>query len=672
MGLRIARLQLGPPSVAAVEPIGDPISGVGGAVVPAPRVPQQVQLQLNTVVTGATTVAQAQMLRRQLRSLLNNSPLKFQGFLYIVYDDDTELNGWYVPDQSQIDSRDAASFIAGVWETAVIPFSLIGHQRTHREARQAWAKSLIGGLYQRDTLGWIYSTDFSLMTPLALMALPAGAANAFYNVQWQTVPLVPLPTGADGGTCQQTVGIPDLAVITYERSESNFNLGDVVMYDRRGQITAPNTQADTNWQEVYGDDWPWSWLPSGTADVPVLANGLVRVRYNNAHTIGFSVDLWNGSAYVEQGKMMVVRLGSTTAYDTAWVSAWVREWTPERAVVGIQLSNVAGDSGEVVFITMARGVIGATFEVYPATQANGTPADAQLRWSPALNGGSAYAEATLLKIDSQLGLAGNGQIADVLSGGDNQWPASANVLGAASFSSSENYLALLASTTGGSPAPAPYQTNFAVVQAAIQAADYGSDTNAYGVSDYVVQLGGTGATNLGYVQVSVAFSPTVSDQVNEAENIRNASGTTSQISDGNASNGLAVQDTQTAATNPTLSKASNLLQAKYRILVRVRAGTGGTASFKAALGATSSATETTTSTSYVWLDLGDVLAPSASPTFTVTAWNPTTSDDAVVDCYRAILVEDRTRSVAIYSGARDAGVAQLTDSRALGALTARG
>ena len=136
---------------------------------------------------------------------------------------------------------------------------------------------------------------------------------------------------------------------------------------------------------------------SSNPDVPVLDNQLVRVRYDpgtgytgGTGTPGFRVDVWNGSAYVEQGKLTVQRIGDVTGACNTWVSASMVEYTPDRAVIRAVLANSADVySRELVFITVQRGELGITFECSPALKAAGTLADAILQWTPALNTGAA-------------------------------------------------------------------------------------------------------------------------------------------------------------------------------------------------------------------------------------------------------------------------------------------
>ncbi|MBV8930089.1 MAG: hypothetical protein JO152_13285 [Mycobacteriaceae bacterium] len=540
--------------------------------------------------------------------------------------------------------------------------------------------------YARDYRGWIQSPDFSSLYALALTVLPNGASSAIRTTSGGVVAGPPLPTGRDGGVCQVIQGLTDLTVVSYERPESALNLSDVIAYDRMGQITAPAAGPDTQWAEFYGTDWPYNWLTAGQpVDVPVLDNGLVRVRYDSANTPGFRVDVWNGSAYVEQGKMCVLRIGDSVGFCNLWMSASLAEWTAERAVLRCVLANSAdGYSRETVYVTVQRGELSVTFECYPALKAANTQADAALVWTPALNAGAADLNVSVMKVDStgsaplpswQPGLAGAAAIAATAgtgagAGNSGEFSSTPATLGASSFSGSENWVGLLRYPTAYNTVGA-YQTTLIVQQAANATASYrGADTTAYGVAADRVTIASQNAA--GYVQTAVAFAATVADQVLEAEAIRTASATTSQVADATASGGLAVKDTQTAATNLTLSKASTaLLVGAYRIFLRVKVDSGVTGNFWV-LPSTGggSAVIAATSTTWVWLDMGDIAWPAAAG-FQVYAWAASGSGGAYVDRAELYLTQD-SRTASIFSGARDQAQAALYDSRQLGAVVARG
>jgi hypothetical protein len=888
--LQIGRLVIGPPTSVS-EPTGDPIASLGGAVVPAQRVAPQFQLQLATWAADGNvdTLVARFTLRRQLRSLLNNSPLKLQAFLFVVWSDDAEQDGWYVPDQGPLtDMTSPVGLATGLWQIQQ-PWFKQGARRTHREARSVWMKNLRTGLFQRDQLGWIYSTDFTALPALQLSVLPNGAASVANAVSGQLVAPVSLPSGRDGGVCQLCSGQADLTVLSYERLESALNLSDVIVYDRRGNLgpfgpilATPivdlydsaagllNPQSTYGWEEVYGPDYPWSWQATSTAigtnlctnpsfeygttgwsnsdggaflnngaaiaqigtdnapsagthclqvtctnalsnegtvlaslpgpgggnwvagtpydfsvyiksvsgaaaldvvfgigtdvaqahvtvtgawarydiswtpagnqataklcvrttnaatavfnidaamaiqgsvpiayfdgdtatytwsgtpgnstsvpgypnDVPVVENGLVRVRYDSATTPGFRLDVWNGSSYVEQGKMIVQRVGDVTGVCNTWVSASLVEYTPERAVILAVLAN-SGDSysRERIYITVQRGELGATFECYPALKgltATPTQADAILQWTPALNSGAADLNQSIAKIDSQgsgtpwvPGAAGNGKYAATAgtgagAGNSGLFGAPAT-LGNANFTTSENWVSILRCPTTYNTV-GPYQQTLIVLQAANAFLKYaGTSSAAYGTTTDTYQV--WSQNNAGYLQCQVQFAATQAGQIMEAEAM--TLGTNwSSVADTASSGGNAAKTTQTTDTG-ALSRATwpGSFLATYRVFVRAKSTVNATVYAKTTTTTGANVTVTGQATpTYSWYDLGEIVADAS--TLNIHGFLGS-AGFLMIDRVEAVLVVDAARTAALRIGSRDAGQAALFDGRMLGAIVAR-
>ncbi len=144
---------------------------------------------------------------------------------------------------------------------------------------------------------------------------------------------------------------------------------------------------------------------------------------------------------------------------------------------------------------------------------------------------------------------------------------------------------------------------------------------------------------------------------------------TSSGADANAADGTATTATRTTDANPHVSQATwpNSVTAKYRVFARVKTS-ASTLHIYAKTGATTGSTVTTTSATYVWLDLGDVTANNTP--FEIHCW-ATAAATVSVDRVEAILLEDRTAGAFRYAGARDFGQSALFDSRTVGALVAR-
>lgn len=690
MTVQIGRLILPNSNSQWPEPVGDPITSTGGSVVPSQRSPYQVQIAMATQGQGVTT-AQANIYRRQIRSMLNNTLLKNLGGLYVIYSLDSEQNGWYVPDAGNLTPIDEQGWQAvGLWQLTGVNWDLTGRRRTFREARSVWMYDLRTGNFERDYLQLLLSTDFAALPALQLTPLPNGASSVANAVNGQSVATVAMPTGRDGGVTQLVAGQANLAALSYERTEAQMNLSDVIVYDRMGTITAPTTGADASWSEVYGPDWPYNWQTQGQPnDTPVLDNGLVRVRYDASVGVpGFRVDVWTGSAYSEQGKMCFRRNGDSLNNLDTFVSSSLQEYTTDRAVVKCVLAASADTlSRELIYITVQRGELGVTFEYYPAPKAAGTAADCRLLWTSALNSGVGDLNNSVVKIDSQgatplpswtAGAAGTAAYAATAgtgagTGNSGQFGSSFTTLGNANFTTSENWVSILRCPTVFGTVAA-YQTTLVIQQAANVFFQYaGSNAVAYGTNSdtYWMQSQNTA----GYLQVQVGFSATTSDQINEAENIKSASVTVSNFTDATASGGTSAKDTQTSSTNATLLKNStNLLLAQYRVFIRAKVDSGATGSFAAALGTAGvfGSTVTSTSTTYVWLDLGDITCNVAGGVIEVVGWRSAGGAGSVyIDRVELVLTQDRTRTSAIYSGGRDMAQAALMDSRTLGTLVAR-
>lgn len=570
--------------------------------------------------------------------MLNNTPLKIQGYFYVIYSDDPEQNGWYVPDFGQLaDVEGSVGLATGTWKLEQVAWLLAGHRRINREARNIWMKDLRTGLNRRDFLGFIYSTDFSALTALALTPFPHGAFSISNAVSGQMAATFPFLAGRDGGVCQVAVGLSDLATVAYDRPDGAWGASDVIVYDRQGAGDAPAGGPGATWIEVYGPDYAWSWVaatPTG-ADTPVFDNGLVRVRYDSANYDGFRVDVWNGSAYVEQGKMNVVRDGDANANDT-WISANLMEYTPDRTVMKVVLANSTDAfSRESVFITMYRGQTSVTFEVYPALKSDGSISDVSLIWTPALNAGLPDQNVSAFKNDGQGTVTTSGTAIDVATAGTGAGTghsgiySASTVLGAANFTASENWVAILRCPTTYNVV-GPYQTDLIVVTANPQAsasalgslamAAYGTTTNYFAIASQA---------RAGYVQVQVGFNTTVADQVMEAENMTLGSGTVtaSDVSASGTGNNTTTATRTTDAIHVSRATWPNSNVAQYRVAARVKASAGSIVAY-GKTGATTGLMASYASSSYGWLDLGDIATNGT--TLEVHAWAQSTYAGAVL------------------------------------------
>lgn len=634
MGITIGRLALSDP-LQFQEPVGDPIGSTGSVAAPADRTPMQAQISLGTFAPDGTSDLAADRLRvrRQLRALLNNSPLKLAG-LYLAWTADTEQNGWYVPDRAAIvDGADVTSIATGYFKISGGNWSLVGHPRATVRAIQAYMKDERLSTVPRDYLRLVYSTDFAAQASVNLVNTPCDITAPLNTVNGARPALTALPRTACGGGTESVIAtVTDLTIISFEQPETSRNRGDVIIYDRRGSITAGTTATpDPLWEEVYGPDYPVS-----ASDVPVVQNGQYRVRYDPTNTPGFAVDVWTGTAWTEQGKVNFQR-AQANFVDTL-VSQSVMEWTPERAVIqAVMAASADAASYERVFITLERGV-SPRFEIYESPTTGGAAVTAQvlLTVHDADTNDSAIAVGSGGALNAQTAGSGSALFSNTLLG---------------SFTA-ENWVSLLRhGATFHAALTVPLAaTGFTVT----------NDTHAYGAARNTIYL--SSPAN-GYMASQIGFYASRSDQGLEAEAMSAGTGTTSPVADAAASGGQTTTAVRTTDANPHETQASwGVSGTKYRVMVRVLTS-AGTLSVYAKTASTTGATKTTTATSYTWVDLGDIVSNGGN--LEIHAW--TSSGTLKVDRVEAHKIEDR----GPYDGARDLGQSALTDSRNIQTIVTR-
>jgi hypothetical protein len=643
----LALLQLGRLALPTVghdfkEAVGEPLDTVGAGVALGQRRPKgyAFTVPLLAIPDGSATdqVAAGNRMRRQLRSMLHNAQLRGQG-LYLQFVPDREIDGWVVPGNGQI-AWEPGGPTFGNYTLSLDEIYRVGTRWTHRPGLRFVVVDRRLASTARDFLGQIHSTDFASLTALGIVRTPIGADK--FTFASGTVVLNGFWTGKDGNGYN---AFPvDGDVVSYEIPEASMNLGQVVAYDRRGHITVPATGPDPLWEEVYGSNYPWNWLTaSQPADCPVLDNGVVRVRLDTANTIGLAIDKWTGSAWAEQGKITAYRIGDSSGYDDTFVSASLVEWTPERAVMLVVLNRAADlASFESIYVTLERGWGGPRVEMYVANDSGGPRADGLLIYAVK----DADTNGSVLQLGSPTHYAATAGSGSALFSGVSLGPFF-----------TENHYSIV--REGGA-----YQVNFAVLQAGLQAVA-GVDASGYVVSrnaPYVQSGSGTG-----YVSVQLGYSAQAVDQTVEAEAIRNTlSGTTSQVADATASGGQCVQDTQAGGTI-TLFKGSTTLDpgAVYRAMVHAKVDAGATGSFAVLSGANAgSLIPTTTSSTWVWLDAGDLRIP-ASPDLKADAWRSAGAGNVYIDRIELVKLEGRATSLNLFDGARDLGQAALIEARAI-------
>ncbi len=667
MAFTFYRLSLNDP-LQFYEQIGDPIATQGGAPVPAVRGALRHAVSISTLAASEPeTIAQRLKLRRQFRSLANNTPMKLTA-VYLGWDTDPENNGWYVPDQGQLVDIDGAVGLAtGVFKVENFVWTVAGRPRTHRRAMAIYMKDLRTGLWARDVRRAIYSTDFSGMSTLALSYFGAGVSDLLSTGTVRTATGLLLPAGADTGQCSVVEGAVDLARVSFEQLAASRNLGQVVVYDRRGELTAPATGVGAAWEEFYGPDYPYNWLTAGQPmDAPTLENGRCRVRFDPSHVDGWVIDEWTGTKWEEQGKITVEERGAPGVGGEATLSsASLVEYNETRAVVQAIMTQSGGGRLEV-FITLQRGWSGPRVEVYPAPWLTAEhlteKSDAAILYTLA----ATDTDDSAIKIDS----GSVGAIQATAMGTGHTGFFAGVTLGAETFTG-EDWIIL--SRWKGTNEALPFATCIAVTQAGAHAAATFSE-EAYGVQRSLIEIvGGPEGSKLkaGYLSVQFGFHAQHAQQAMEAENMTLGTGT-SNTADAAASNGKAATATRTSDANPHTSQATwpNGDQATYRVFARVKTSVK-TSKLKilAKTGATTGATKETASEAYVWVDLGEIVANNS--TLEIHAWL-SAAGTLSVDRVEAFLVEDRnTAQGGIFEGGRDLGQRSLLDSRTTPTIVTR-
>jgi len=660
LDLRLGRISLPTIFDPVTEAVGDPLEDTAGGVAIA-SVRRSRQFTFDVPIYGppsdANWLATGQRLRRQVRALMDNTPAKDYG-VYLLFGPDPEQNGWLKIGTGILVYAEGGVTFANYKLTLEQAYR-IASLRTHRPARRIERADRRLSTTPDDYLGLAYATDFANAYP----GTPASVVPAFLPVNVSDVVVnrvgivVPARAGRDGGV-GMAVGQSDGFVASFEMPEASIGLNDVVVFDRRGNLgpfgtggsydtpTGPaNQQAAYGWEEVYGQNHPLS----SQTDVPVLDNGLCRVRYDASNLSGFRVDAWGGG-WVEQGKVTFARRGAVAASLDTLVSAQVEEWTPERAVVlAVMRSSADPASRELVYVSLQRGWTGPRFEVYTNPRADGTPAGAEAHFTPA----AVDLNASAVKIDTA-----GGTIVASAGGG------ALGLVGASSFMA-ENHLTMLRQGQ-----------SLSAVWAVAQAGAGGLfDTSALaygGAARYRLRVYIDGVS---YLSGHLGFTSQAAEQLAEAEAALNTRSTTAtQVADAAASGGQAVNDTQTAATSRTTT-ATGLRAARYGAFARVRvttAGDTGSFRFDTTTGA-GTVVATTTSLTYVWVYLGEAPIAATTNTYGVIGWCSagTGTTGVRVDRVELVKLEDRVDAAPAYDGARDHGAQELFDTRTVPTFVTR-
>lgn len=415
-------------------------------------------------------------------------------------------------------------------------------------------------------------------------------------------------------------------------------------------------------EEILGPDQPLT-----VDDVPSVENARVRVRFDTTGAAapgnvpmgtgpvcgGFAIDVnanLGAPQWTELGKVHVQRATFWNVDDVVSVS--IDECSPERATIRVVMrAPMSATSRETVFVTLARGWAGPRIECYPSSDPGGYPSVALSLAFPWLGAPDSAAIVQASDAGSILSTAGPG---GALSG---LFPAFGNLDG-------ENVL--MTHHAGFVAAQAAFAS---VTQPAL--AGVGSDTSAYGAT---VSQAGIVTVTEPHCGMFVGHQLTLTDLFMEAETMALGAGTTNTAVAG-SSGSNAARGTRTSDANAHATKANWPAgrMGRYRVFARVKTSASTLSVYAKSTGAggTTGPTKTTTSTGYVWVDLGEVQVGNSAATLEIHAWSAAAATFDV-DCVQAFKLEDRTMLTPTYDGARDLGRSVLYQAAAVPALVARG
>lgn len=419
-----------------------------------------------------------------------------------------------------------------------------------------------------------------------------------------------------------------------------------------------DAQGGTGWEEVYGSEHPLS-----NADPPVLENGLCRVRPLHAE-VATSASLGGGGAWavdtpdssgnwVERGRLLLYDSFVLNTYNRqAFLeSTQVVEWTPERAVVKFVTYRSSTDKSQraETYVTLERGWSGPRFEAYTFPKQG-----AQLRWSP----GGASGDAHLL-----LKPAAVGQSTVIGSSDEISWGADAIV----SSMTLEPWVAMNPVDAGRPVAV------FSTVVDNYRLNTYDDTVGYPGETHKAMGIAARpGEVDLGYFSAKLDF--TVHNGIYSAEDFESNSGV--QVADAAAHGGQAVESALTAsglvASGGAINTSLGLVAGLYSVWARVRVVTAGaTGSIIFDFTGAASATATFTSTTYVWVYLGTVLADSQADSWDFRMWRSAGTGNVRLDRFALVAHQKRLAGNGTYDGIEDHAAAHLAEAAAIPAYVER-
>lgn len=376
--LRLGRLRLVTLTDQIAESIGDELDVDEGGVAIAKRRPRKFSFVIP--INGATDpnpYQLAQRLRRQVRAAMENATYR-DGALYMAFTPDPELNGWMSVGSGQIQYKDGGVTF-GEYQLELDTAFRIGSLRTHRPARRVELYDRTLPTTFRDARSTITGTDFAALRGTGTgpylatgqpTFLPVGAADplatAAFNYSRALV-TAQARAGIDGAGSFVS-GLQHGNVVSYEQAENRQNVGDVVIWDRRGIApTVPPALTNLVPNPSFETDLT-GWAASGAVLNP-----------------GATITRTTAQAYVGSASMKVVTTAAV-AYEGAGITLGGTFRAGVAYTLSVYLKGAAG--GEALQL-----ILSDSFSDTASSAVNVTNAWARytLTWTPSADRTTAYA-----------------------------------------------------------------------------------------------------------------------------------------------------------------------------------------------------------------------------------------------------------------------------------------
>lgn len=418
-------------------------------------------------------------------------------------------------------------------------------------------------------------------------------------------------------------------------------------------VMATQPDREWGWEEVFGPNQP---LTPG--DIPVIENNHCRVRWVSAAR-AFALDAWQPLGGWKEVYRFCFFYNTTVP---TILSAEVVELSDERGVIHVALDEVGLDRQDV-YITLERGWLGPRVESYSSIyQARivVAPYDSGGQHAMTPVGSRASADPSITTWDGGAINAAQGIGTQTVT--TEPWTFFDGDI--------DDGFGLVISPLVTSNIYTirtnwPYQEQASAERRGMMFTTLNPDPTSGFLRGF-------------YVGVQLALVP--SSKEFDASDYSSGSGTVSVVGDANAYGGTALRDTQATGANYSVTRqvadVATWQAGKYRVWARVRTSGTGTATVDARFSAGSiSPGATTTSSTYVWLDLGEVNHNSLSESLGIVA-TISGGGQVFVDRVVPVLMENRTAATYAnggnrYDGARDQGALSLRENRPIPALVER-